>query len=832
MNTGTAIRPHSIEDWFAQQDWEPFAFQREVWGAYDRDKDVLVHASTGSGKTLAAWGGAINEYFAETSRDTHDRPSPLRVLWITPMRALAHDTVKSLRRPIQDMALPWTIDLRTGDTSSSRRAAQRKCLPTALVTTPESLALLLTYKDTLRQFRSLRCVVVDEWHELLSTKRGVQTELCLARLRRSNAQLRTIGLSATIGNLRDAMAALQGVTASRGKIVRGQQLKQIEVETLMPLSVERFPWSGHIGLNMLPQVIDELEKPGSALLFTNTRSQAEIWFQALTKARPDWLGEVAIHHGSLDRSLRVNIESMLREGLLRCVVCTSSLDLGVDFSPVDRVLQVGSPKGIARLMQRAGRSGHQPGAVSRALGVPTNALEIIEFSAAREKINHALTASDPEGSPVEHRQPIECPLDVLAQHVVTLGMADQTKPDDILREVRSTRAYRDLTDQQWQWTLDFVTHGGETLRAYPQYARLREENGCVRVDSPQIARRHRMTMGTITGDSSMQVKFVRGKTLGSIEESFISRLHPGDRFSFAGRTLELVRVRNMTAYVRTAKQVRGLVPRWVGGRSPLSTELASAVRMRLEQAGRGEFADREMRMVKPLLQLQQHWSTLPARNELLIERTRCRRVWNCFVFSFGGRLVHEGLSVLVAHRVTRERTSTIRVTANDYGFHLASQDELDFDETGWRRLLSPDSLVEDLLTCLNESQLTRRRFRSIAQIAGLVFPGFPGQSQPTRHLQASSDLFFDVFGDFDPGNLLLDQARREVLSSELEITRLSRLLKALRKQTIVLNATERISPLAFPLWADDIRAQQLTSESWQDRVQRMAAELEQAAGTM
>jgi ATP-dependent Lhr-like helicase len=505
---------------------------------------------------------------------------------------------------------------------------------------------------------------------------------------------------------------------------------------------------------------------------------------------------------------------------LRAVVCTSSLDLGVDFTPVDQVIQIGSPKGVARLLQRAGRSGHQPGAVSRVLGVPTHALELAEFAAARDAVDqHA----------VEARHPIQRPLDVLVQHLVTIALGDGFAPASMLAEVRRTHAFNALTDQEWSWAMDFITRGGPTLTAYPQYAKVIQRDEMCLVESRRIGQMHRMSVGTITSDGALKVKYVGGRTLGTIEESFISRLRPGDRFLFAGRVLELVRVRDMTAQVRKASSISGAVPRWMGGRSPLSTQLANAIRVKLDDARRGRYTSDEMCLIRPLLELQRRWSRIPARDELLIEEIRYRDGHHGFVFTFAGRLVNEGLSALVAHRAAQLQPRTISVTANDYGFELLCAEPLDLDEAAWNALLTPDGLVDDLLACLNATELSRRQFREIARIAGLVFPGYPGQGKTARQLQASSDLFYDVFREFDPQNLLLDQSRREVLERELEVVRMRSTLERIAGEVLTLVRPPRFTPLSFPLWVERIRSQQVSSERWLDRVQRMVAQLERAA---
>lgn len=811
------------QQWFKQRRWKPFPFQRETWDAYLAGESGLVHAPTGLGKTFAVWGGLVSEWLNENP-DKDDWPlraEPLRVLWITPLRALANDTAKSLLAPVSDLQMPWTVGLRTGDTSSAARQKQRDRFPTALITTPESLSLLLTHADTREKFASLRCVIMDEWHELLGSKRGVQAELCLARLRRWLPALRVWGLSATLGNLAQAMGVLQGAgEPSRPKrLISAHVDKKFELKTLLPRTMERFPWSGHAGLNLLPAVVRQIEKHDTTLLFTNTRSQTEIWFQALQAARPEWGNQLAIHHGSVDRDVREEVEGRLRAGSIKCVVCTSSLDLGVDFSPVEQVIQIGAPKGVARMLQRAGRSGHQPGGVSRIICVPAHALELVEFAAVREAISRG---------ELESRVPLEHPLDVLAQHLVTLALGGGFNEAEAWAEVRSAYSYRNLHLDDWKWVLDFITRGGDSLRAYPEYQKVRQEGERYTVEKPLIAKFHRMSVGTITSEASMAVKLKSGAFLGTIEEAFIARLRPGDGFSFAGFQLELVRVRDMTAIVRKSKKPSRRIPQWMGGKMPLSTQLAHSVRLMLTAAKAGRYAGAEMAAVEPVLKIQAAWALIPDVDELLIEWTKTRHGFHYFIYPFAGRLAHEGLAALTAYRLGRLAPRTFTLTMNDYGFALHTPTEMALAEADWRAAFSPERLTEDLLECLNSTELAKRQFREIARIAGLIFQGYPGAGKSNRQLQASSGLFFDVFAKYDPENRLLQQARREVVERQLEVRRLQTSLEDIRAMKFRLMAIERLTPLAFPLWAMWVQAE-VSSEQWRDRVQRMAEQLEAAA---
>ncbi|MCA9416927.1 MAG: ligase-associated DNA damage response DEXH box helicase, partial [Candidatus Omnitrophica bacterium] len=742
----------------------------------------------------------------------------LKVLWITPLKALAKDTCKNLTEPCVYLEVPWSVDVRTGDTNSYSKKKQLECFPTCLITTPESLSLLLSYPETEKKFAHLEAIVVDEWHELLSTKRGTQTELALAKLRVWKPDLQVWGLSATLGNLKQAGQALQGPADDRPfAFIQGEIPKRTEVVTLIPEKIDRLPYAGHLGLKMLPEVIETIESAGTTLLFTNTRSQSELWYQGLLEQKPEWAGEVALHHGSIDRESRKWVETELARGSLRCVVCTSSLDLGIDFSPVEQVIQVGSPKGVARFLQRAGRSGHQPGSVSRIVCVPSHAFELIEFAAAKRAVDERN---------LESREPLEKELDVLAQHLVTLAAGSGFDSEDLLKEVRSTWAYRNLTQEEWDWVLAFITTGSKTLERYPEYSKVERKGNQYRLVDRRKVRMHRMSIGTIASDASIKLKYLKGGSLGTVEEAFVSRLNPGDAFFFAGRCLEFVRVKDMTAYVRKSRSREATVPRWMGGRMPLSTQLAETVR---EMMGEGDLKDSpEMNAVETIIDLQRSVSHLPNSHEILIEQTKSREGHHVFLYPFEGRLVHEGLSVLIAHRMTQRRECSITSTANDYGIELLSSKPLDFVEAEWREFFRSDRLLEDIVASLNLGELARRKFREVARVAGLVFSGYPGQPKTHRQLQVSSTLLYEVFQKHDPENLLLEQAKREVLESQLEISRIKQCLDRMGQQEIVMTSPKRFTPLAFPLWAERIRAQ-VSSEKWLDRVQRMAIQIEKAS---
>ncbi|MFN3629618.1 MAG: ligase-associated DNA damage response DEXH box helicase [Casimicrobiaceae bacterium] len=821
----------SIDRWFAARGWSPFEFQRAAWQAQLEGRSGLIHAPTGCGKTYAAFCGLLARA-AEARKQAAD-PAPLSILWVTPLRALATDTVLALSDAVAALAPGWTVGLRTGDTTSAERSRQDRRFPSVLVTTPESLALLIARADWTERLAHLRAVVVDEWHELIASKRGVLLELTLARLRalaarQSGCPLQIWGLSATLGNLQEAMAVLVGpavALSGDARLIEARLPKTIEIDALLPEAIDRFPWAGHLGTRMVARVVERILAARSTLVFTNTRAQSELWYQALLDHAPELAGQIALHHGSLDRTTRDWVEAGLREGTLRAVVCTSSLDLGVDFRPVEQVLQIGSPKGVARLLQRAGRSGHAPGAVSRVSVVPTHALELVEAAAAREAAQAGrIEVRRPPGLGMGFRA-----LDVLAQHMVTCAVGGGFEPHALRVEVESTASFQGLTDREWQWCLDFVTRGGHSLAAYPDFHRVQidTETGRYVVRDRRIAQRHRLNIGTIVAEASVAVQIQHGARLGQVEEDFIARLKPGDAFVFAGRVLEFIRLREMVAYVRVARKRLNLVPRWAGGKMPLSTQLADATRALIARARSGRLDTPELACCGPIFALQQDLSALPAEDEWLVERLESREGHHLFIYPFEGRLVHLGLATLFAWRLSRERANTFSMSANDYGFELVSPSPNDFSEAALDRLLAPDALEADLLAGLNAAELAKRQFREIARVAGLIDQGYPGEHKSSKQMQMSAGLLYDVFRSYDPEHLLLAQAVREVLERQLEAARLARALLRLRHTRPLVRMIARPTPFSFPLMVERLR-ETLTTEQIEARVARLLSELDRS----
>ena len=815
-----------IEAWFERQGWTPLPFQRQCWQAYLAGESGLIQVPTGSGKTYAAVMGPIADFLAE--------PSPgLRLLYLTPLRALSRDLALAIQQPIAAMGWPLRVAIRNGDTSSYERGKQLRSPPEILITTPESLSLLLANPKAPALFAGLRAVVIDEWHELMGSKRGSQTEHCVSWLRSPRPALRTGAISATIGNLDEAARSAvgtgaAGAPASEPRLITAPIARATEIRSLLPESIDGFPWAGHLGLRRYEDLVAALEPGVSTLLFTNTRNQAERWHQCLRYACPEMEGALALHHSAIDRAEREAIEAGVKAGDLRWVVCTSSLDLGVDFQPVERVVQIGSAKNVARLLQRAGRSAHNPGGTSQVLFMPTHALELLELSALRRGLAAGL---------VEERRQPNAPIDVLLQHLTSLACGPGFEPAQALATVRSAWSYRQLSDSDWQWCLRFLEHGGDCLGAYPRYRKLEREDGRLLVKEKAIARMHRLHIGTITADRAVTVRFVRGAVLGQVEEAFIGRLKAGDVFFFAGRQLEFVRLREMTAQVKASSKKSNTVPAWAGGQMALSDLLSRHLRAEVDRcaralAGEAKLDSPELVALEPLLQRQVQLSRLPRQHELLVEVCNSREGSHLYAYPFEGRFVHEGLGFLWAWRLARHQASTITVSVNDYGFELLAPKNYPFEELfelHAEELLAAANLKDDLEQAINLSELCRRRFRAIAQISGLVLNGFPGQAKSGGQLQISAALLYDVFSRHEPANRLLAQARSEVLSEQLDLPRITVALQRLRRCTLQLERTPRPGPLAFPLLAERLN-NRMTNESLLQRLERLRQEAERAEG--
>lgn len=813
-----------IKHWLKEQGWKPFPFQQEAWKQYLAGKSGLLNAPTGSGKTYALWLACMAKFMEDFPKDWQEpkkaRQHKLRVLWITPLRALTKDLAKAMQASCDGVGMPWRVAIRTGDTSAAERQKLKKQLPDCLLTTPETLHLLLAQKKYAHTFKHLDAVIIDEWHELLGTKRGVQVELGLSRLRALKPELRVWGISATVGNMEQAARVL--APQQPPNLIKAAQQKNIHVASLLPDQGKPFPWVGHLGFHLLPKVLPIIQESQTTLLFTNTRAQTEMWYQRLLEASPDLAGAMAMHHGSLDKEVRDWVEDALHQGILKVVVCTSSLDLGVDFRPVETVIQVGSPKGVARFLQRAGRSGHRPGALSKIFFLPTHGLELVEGAALRQATKEVLEKQDT--SHIEARTPLTLAYDVLLQYLVTLAVSDGFKPEDLHKEVAATYCFRKMPEEAWNWCLDFLTTGGNSLTAYNEYHKLVVEEGIYKVTSRKIALQHRLSMGTIVSEPLVKVKFQKGSFVGTVEEYFISKLNPGDVFWFAGRNLEFVRLKEMTATVKASTKKATQTPRWLGGRLPLSSELASLIRKKLERAAEGNLKDPEMGAIGQLLTLQQEGSCIPKRNELLIEYVQTKEGYHAFFYPFQGRLVHEVMAAVIAYRISQLQPITFSLAMNDYGFELLSDVEIPLEHALSLDLFASEELDFELQQSMNQTEMAKRKFREIAQVAGLIFQGYPGKSKRRSHLHASSALLFEVFEEYEPNSLLIQQAFREVMAVQVEQPRLEEAFKAISQQRIVLKKPPKPTPFSMPILVDRLRST-LSSESIADRIAKLQAQI-------
>ena len=833
-----------IHDWLSSKSLTPFLFQQQAWQHIINGESGLVNAPTGCGKTFSVFLGSLIDFINHhPGNHKTKKNSGLQLLWISPLRALAKDIGRAMEEVITELGMNWKIGIRNGDTDTAERARQKKQMPEALIITPESLHVLLSQKGYAEIFRALKLIAVDEWHELLGSKRGVQVELAISRivaicneqyaiskpqspidankLPITNCQLSVWGISATIGNLEQAKEVLLSSFKKDGVIVRANMQKQIEVESIFPDEIEKYPWAGHLGLKLAYKILPVIEQSKTTLIFINTRGMSETWYHTLLNIAPDLAGNIALHHGSIDMELRQWVEENLHSGNLKAVVCTASLDLGVDFRPVETVIQVGSPKGVARFLQRAGRSGHSPDATSKIYFVPTHSLELVEAAALKNAIKENI---------IESREPMILCYDVLIQYLNTLAISDGFIPAEIFREVVSTYCYKDLTKEEWEQILYFITIGGNALQQYDDYKKVEIENGVYRINSRRLALRHRMHIGTIVSEAMMKVKFLSGGYVGVIEEYFISRLEPGDVFSLAGRNLEFIMIKEMTALVKKSNSKKAIVPSWQGGRMPLSANLGKKLRETLNIVSRERAIGNrqlaiELSILMPLFDLQRQLSHVPKENELLIEQIETKDGFHLFVYPFEGRLVHEAMAAILAYRISRITPITFSFAMNDYGFELLSDQPIPLDDSNVYELFSSENLLSDIQRSVNATEMARRKFRDIAVIGGLVFQGFPGEQKKARHLQASASLLFNVFSEYEPNNVLLRQSYQEVLAQQMEELRLRDMLDRIQKSKVIITFPERLTPFCFPIKVDSMR-EDLSSEKLEERVKKMQMQLE------
>jgi ATP-dependent helicase Lhr and Lhr-like helicase len=812
-NTAPNIGLQVVKNLLKSKKQAPFAFQAQTWEAILAGKSGLVNALTGFGKTFSVFLGCISQFINDNPSSYQNKKSNgLQLLWVTPLRALAKDIARAMQEVVTALNMPWQIAIRNGDTSSAERQKQKKHIPEVIIITPESLHLMLALKGNSDIFKTLKIVAVDEWHELLGSKRAVMMELAISRLVHINTQLLIWGISATIGNLQEAKQVLLAPLKNEGVTIHAKEKKLFEIEAIIPEEIEKYPWAGHLGLKLAHTTLPIFEQYKTTLVFINTRGMSESWYQTLLQIEPSLAGVLALHHGSIEKEVRLWVEDALHTATLKAVVCTSSLDLGVDFRPVECVIQVGSPKGVARFVQRAGRSGHQPNAISKIYFLPTHSLELMEAAALKEAIAENI---------IESRLPLLLCFDVLVQYLCTLAVGEGFYADAIFNEIKSTYCFADITEDEFKEVLQFITTGGPALQAYDDFKKVEIIDGRYCINNRRVAMRHRLHIGAIVSDAMLSVNVIGGKRIGVIEEYFISKLNPGDVFALAGSHLEFVGIKGMTVQVRRSNAKKAIIPSWNGGRLPLSSQLGFMLRKQLNYVAENKVHHSvELQALLPLFNLQQELSHIPKANELLIEHIETKDGFHLFVYPFEGRLVHEAMAALLCRRLSKIIPITFSFAMNDYGFELLSDQPIPLDDSNVYELFSLDNLFEDIQQSVNSTEMAKRKFRDIAVIGGMIFQGMPGEQVKQRHLQNNASLLFNVLQNYEPNNLLLRQAYNEVMQQQMEEVRLRDMLERIAQSNIVITYPTKLTPFCFPLKVDILR-ESMSSEKLEDRIQKM-----------
>jgi ATP-dependent Lhr-like helicase len=808
--TQTALLPPIFAHWFAARGWQPRAHQLELLAKARAGRSALLIAPTGGGKTLAGFlptlvelseSGTRPRKLKSAGRDLV-RSQGLHTLYISPLKALAVDIARNLETPVQEMGLPMRLETRTGDTPASKRQRQRRDPPDILLTTPEQLALLLASADAPYMFGTLKRVVLDELHSLVTSKRGDLLSLGLARLFVLAPQLTTTGLSATVADPDElcrflVRQPLQG--QARADLVVAQAGAQ-PIVTMLDTE-EHLPWAGHSARHALGEIYARIREHTTTLVFVNTRSQAEFIFQELWRANDDNLA-IALHHGSLDVSQRRRVEDAMAAGKLRAVVCTSSLDLGVDWGDVDLVINVGAPKGSSRLLQRIGRSNHRLDEPSEAVLVPANRFEVLECRAAIDAV-----AENAQDTP-----PLRTgALDVLAQHILGRACGEPFTADALYAEIRAAAPYAELSRADFDAAVDFVATGGYALKAYERFAKIRPgKDGRWRITHPRVAQRYRMNVGTIVEADMIKVRLVRsrrsgavvprgGRLLGEVEEYFIETLRLGDTFVFAGEILKYEALVEDEVYVSRSDATDPKVPAYEGGKFPLSTYLAARVRALLAKPDAWRALPDQ---VREWLEIQQRRSILPKAGDLLVETFPRAAKYYLACYPFEGRLAHQTLGMLLTRRLERARLRPLGFVANEYALAVWGLGDVGLSiargELSLAQLFDEDMLGDDLEAWLAESALMKRTFRSCAIIAGLIEKRFPGQEKSRRQLTISTDLVYDVLRKHQPDHILLRAARADAATGLLDIKRLGEMLSRIRGR-IVHKALDHVSPLSVPV---------------------------------
>jgi ATP-dependent Lhr-like helicase len=790
--------PQRFSDWFSSRGWAPRPHQLAVLEHAQARESALLISPTGGGKTLAGFLPSLIEISART-----ERGEGIHTLYISPLKALAVDIARNLEAPVREMGLPVTIETRTGDTPHSKRIRQRQKPPDILITTPEQVSLLVADPHAAHMLKGLRTVILDELHSIVTSKRGVLLSLALSRVQTLAPGAIRLGLSATVADPEALQAWLVPAGAPPAPLVLGQPGARPNIRILS--SVERVPWSGHSSLYAIPEIYDEIRKARMSLIFVNTRSQAEMIFQSLWEANDDHL-PIALHHGSLDVGQRRKVEAAMGEGKLRAVVCTSTLELGIDWGDVDLVIHVGAPKGSSRLLQRIGRSNHKLDLPSEALLVPSNRFEVLECQAA-------LQAAQENAQDTEY--PMVLKLDVLAQHILGRACAGPFVPDQLFAEVASAWTYRNLTREDFDKAVDYVSTGGYALKAYERYAKLRPmPDGSLRLSHPRLAMAYRLNMGTIVEDEMLKVRLahakrrlgkrvvVGGRVLGEVEEWFLSQLTAGDTFIFAGEILRFEGLDEFGALATRSNDREPMIPSYQGGKFPLSTYLASRVR---EMLARPESWNQLPPQVGNWLSLQRFRSVVPQANQMLVETFPRADKHYMVCYPFEGRLAHQTLGMLLTRRLERTGLQPLGFVASEYALVIWMVRDISLAISAGRlslaRLFDEDMLGDDLDAWLAESALMKRTFRNAAIIAGLIERRQPGKEKTTRQMTVNTDLIYDVLRTHQPDHILLRAAWDDAAEGLIDAHRLATLLKRIRGQ-IIHRQLETVSPLSVPILLD------------------------------
>ena len=755
--------------------------------ASDAGDHTLLVADTGAGKTLAGFLPTLAA-FTPSRLDGAEPPDTLHTLYVSPLKALAHDVQRNLLAPVQEMGLPIRVETRSGDTPSDRKKRQRERPPHVLMTTPESLSLLLSYPDSLQLFAGLKRIVIDEIHAFATGKRGDLLALALTRLQALAPDLQRVALSATVANPLGFQEWLAPQTPDgaieKVRLVKGEEGAKPEVEILLPIE-ERVPWGGHAATWAIPQLYEQIRQNNTTLVFTNTRFLTEYIFQHLWDVNEDKL-PIGIHHGSLSREARRKVEGAMARGELRALVATASLDLGVDWGDIDLVVQMGAPKGSSRLLQRIGRANHRLDQASRALLVPGNRFEFLEATAAKEAVDEGMRDGEdfrPGG------------LDVLAQHVMACACAEPFDEAELLAEIRTTIAYAWLDEEKWERILTFVATGGYSLKAYDKFRRIvRDKDGVWRLSHPEQAARHRMNAGIIMDGEMLDVRISAGgrggRSLGRVEERFAASLSPGDTFFFAGTSLEVVKIQDMEVLVRAAK-TSAAIPSYGGTRMALTTHLADRVRgMLVDRAGWARFPDD----VREWLEVQDWRSRMPGPGELLVETFPHAKREYAVYYTFAGWNANQSLGMLVTRRMEDRGLYPGGFVANDYSLAVWGLKPV----TDPAPLLSPDILTEEFIEWVQDSHLLRRAFREVAVIGGLVERQHPGRRKTGKQVTFSTDLIYDVLRKYEPDHVLLEAAWADARTQMTDIGRLGDVLDRAEEQLVHVEL-DRVSPLAVPV---------------------------------